>query len=192
MIELIKLLLGLVRSFFRPDVELILENLALRHQLQIALRSHPRPRPSNRDRFLWVSIRRVFPPSWKRCLVVVRPETVISWHRRVWRLYWTWRSRSRVGRPRLAPEVRDLIAQMASEKSDLGNAANPRRAHEAGHHCQCSFDPSVSQANLQSSSEPDLRSALPDRSSPGQSLEVSITSTREPREPLPSFALPHV
>jgi hypothetical protein len=63
----------------RSDAELILENLALRHQLQIALRSHPRPRLSNRDRFLWVSIRRVFPTSWQRYLVVVRPETVISW-----------------------------------------------------------------------------------------------------------------
>jgi transposase InsO family protein len=120
MIEFFKLILGLIRSFFRSDAELILENLVLRHQLQIALRSHPRPRLSNRDRFLWVSIRRVFPASWKRHLVVVRPETVIGWHRRGWRLYWTWRSRSRGGRPRLAPEVRDLIAQMAFENPTWG------------------------------------------------------------------------
>ena len=120
MIELFKLVLCLVRSLLRPDAELILENLALRHQLQIALRPHPRPRLSNRDRFLWVSIRRVFPVSWKRYLLVVRPETVISWHRRGWSLYWTWRSRSRVGRPRLAPEVRDLIAQMAAENPTWG------------------------------------------------------------------------
>jgi hypothetical protein len=59
-IEFFKLILGLVRSCPRSDAELILENLALRHQLQIALRSHPRPRLSNRDRLLWVSIRRVF------------------------------------------------------------------------------------------------------------------------------------
>ena len=77
MIEFFKLILGLVRSCFRSDAELILENLALRHQLQIALRSHPRPRLSNRDRILWVSIRRVFPASWKRYLMVVRPETVM-------------------------------------------------------------------------------------------------------------------
>ena len=78
MIELFKLILGPVRSFFRPDAELILENLAFCHQLQIALRSHPRPRLSKRDRFLWVSIRRVVPASWKLYLVVVRPESVIS------------------------------------------------------------------------------------------------------------------
>ena len=120
MIELFKLVLCLVRSLLRPDAELILENLALRHQLQIALRPHPRPRLSNRDRFLWVSIRRIFPASWKRYLLVVRPETVISWHRRGRSLYWTWRSRSRVGRPRLAPEVRDLIAQMAAENPTWG------------------------------------------------------------------------
>jgi hypothetical protein len=82
MIELFKLVFSLVRSIFRPDAELILENLGLRHQLQIALRSHPRPRLGNRDRFLWVCIRRVFPASWQPYLVVVRPETVISWHRR--------------------------------------------------------------------------------------------------------------
>src|SRR6202163_3686340 len=120
MIEFFQLILGLVRSFFRPDAELILENLALLHQPQIALRSHPRPRLSNRDRFLWVSMRLVSPTSWQRYLVVVRPETVIRWHRRGWRLYWSWRSRSRAGRPRLAPEVRDLIAQMASENATWG------------------------------------------------------------------------
>src|SRR6202022_4340378 len=109
MIEFFQLILGLVRSFFIPDAELILENLALRQPLQIALRSHPRPRLSNRDRFLWVSMRRVFPTSWQRYLVVVRPETVISWHRRGWRLYWSWRWRSRGGRPRLSTGVRALL-----------------------------------------------------------------------------------
>src|ERR1035437_2199757 len=120
MIEPFKLVFRLVRSIFRRDPQLILENLALRHQLQIALRSHPRPRLSNRDRFLWVCIRRVCPGLWERYLVVVRPETVIGWHRRGWRLYWTWRSRSRVGRPWLAPEVRDLIGQTASEDPTWG------------------------------------------------------------------------
>src|SRR5712691_4179674 len=118
--ELLNLLLGFLRSFVRRDSELLLENLALRHQLQVVLRSNPKPRLRNWDRILWLWIRRFFPGSWKRHLVVVRPETVISWHRRGWRLYWTWRSRARFGRPRLPLEVRALIGRMASENPTWG------------------------------------------------------------------------
>jgi transposase InsO family protein len=120
MTELLNLLFGFLRSFVRRDTALLLENLVLRHQLQVVLRSNPRPRLRNRDRILWVWIRRFCPGSWQRHLVVVRPETVIRWHRRGWRLYWTWRSRARFGRPRLTPEVRALIARMAFENPTWG------------------------------------------------------------------------
>jgi putative transposase len=120
MTELLNLLFGFLRSFGRCDTELLLENLALRHQLQVVLRSNPRPRLRNRDRILWLWIRRFCPDSWRRHLVVVRPETVIRWHRRGWRLYWTWQSRARFGRPRLKPEVRALIARMALENPTWG------------------------------------------------------------------------
>lgn len=52
---------------------------------------------------------------WKSQLKIVQPETVIGWHRKGWRLYWSWRSRSRLGRPRLNPEVRELIARMSRD-----------------------------------------------------------------------------
>ncbi len=120
MTELLNLLIGFLRSFVRRDTELLLENLALRHQLQVVLRSNPRPRLRNRDRILWVWIRRFCPGRWKWHLVLVRPETVITWHRRCWRLYWTWRSRARFGRPRLSPEVRALIGRMAFENPTWG------------------------------------------------------------------------
>ncbi len=120
MTELLNLLFGFIRSFVRRDTELLLENLVLRHQLQVVLRSNSRPRLRTRDRILWVWIRRFCPGLWKRHLVVVRPETVIRWHRRGWRLYWTWRSRARFGRPRLKPEVRALIARMAFENPTWG------------------------------------------------------------------------
>ncbi len=133
MTEVLNLLIGFLRSFLRRDTELLLENLALRHQLQVILRSNPRPCLRNRDRILWVWIRRFCPGSWmwlwirrfcpgswKWHLVLVRPETVISWHRRGWRLYWTWRSRTRFGRPRLSPEVRALIGRMAFENPTWG------------------------------------------------------------------------
>jgi hypothetical protein len=52
---------------------------------------------------------------WRRHLVVVTPATVVRWHRRGWRLFWRWRSRARIGRPRVSPEVRELIATMARD-----------------------------------------------------------------------------
>ena len=64
------------------------------------------------DKLLWVLVRRLR-RDWRRHLVVVTPDTVIRWHRAGWRLYWRWRSRSPGGRPRLSPEVRDLIARMS-------------------------------------------------------------------------------
>ncbi len=120
MTEPLNLLFGFLRSLLRSDSDLLLENVALRHQLQVLRRSNLRPRLRNRDRMLWVWIRRLYPGTWKRHLVVVRPETVVSWHRRGWRLYWTWRSRARFGRPRLSSEVRALIARMASENPTWG------------------------------------------------------------------------
>ncbi len=81
MTEPLHLLFGFLRAFLRRDTDLLLENLALRHQLQVVLRSNPRPRLRNRDRILWHWIRRFCPSSWKRHLVLVRPETVMSWHR---------------------------------------------------------------------------------------------------------------
>lgn len=76
--------------------ELLLENLALRHQLQVALRTNPHPRLQPRDHLLWVWLRGVLPDGWRQHLCVVQPETVIRWHRKGWRLYWTWKPRTKV------------------------------------------------------------------------------------------------
>jgi putative transposase len=54
-------------------------------------------------------VRRLY-PGWKRDLIRIRPETVLRWHRRGWRLYWRWRSGRRLGRPRLTADIRELIA----------------------------------------------------------------------------------
>jgi len=99
----------------RSRQDLALENLALRHQLEVLLRGKPKPPLRNRDWILWVWIRWLWPERWTRQLRIVQPETVIGWHRRGWRLYWIWRSRSRLGRPRLNPEVRELIARMSRD-----------------------------------------------------------------------------
>jgi transposase InsO family protein len=107
-----------LRASARSRVALHLEILALRHQLQVLQRSRPRRlRLANTDRCLWVVLSRVW-TEWRAALVVVKPETVLSWHRQGFRLWWPWKSRGRMGRPTVSPDIRALIRTMA--------AANPR------------------------------------------------------------------
>jgi putative transposase len=112
MLELISLLRTLA-GLFRDRRDLVVENLLLRHQLHVALRSRPRSDLKTRDRFFWMLVRRLV-PDWKQDLILVQPENVVRWHRQGWRLYWRRRLGHRLGRPRLSPEVRELIATMAS------------------------------------------------------------------------------
>ena len=113
-----QLLLLVLRKFVaavRSRRDLALENLVLRHQLQVALRTNRHPRLHGPDRVLWVWLRRLWPERWREHLHVVQPETVLRWHRKGWRLYWTWKSRTRLGRPHLSAEVRALIARISHE-----------------------------------------------------------------------------
>ncbi|MDQ6719510.1 MAG: hypothetical protein M3003_01790 [Candidatus Dormibacteraeota bacterium] len=85
------LLLLIVRSLLAglgSRRELMLENLALRHQLQVAMRTNPSARLRPSDRVLWVWLQGIWPDGWRRHLRLVRPETVLRWHRKGWRLYW--------------------------------------------------------------------------------------------------------
>jgi putative transposase len=103
---------------FRSRAVVELENLTLRHQLHVLRRQRPgRLRLFAIDRLLWVWLYRL----WPRCLevmVLVKPATVIPWHRQGFRLFWRWRSRS--GRPSVGREIRDLIRQMSSANSLWG------------------------------------------------------------------------
>jgi hypothetical protein len=114
MLDRLRLLLPTLAAVIRERHDLMVENLLLHHQLQVALRSRRQPQLKSRDRFFWLVIRRFY-PGWRRHLVLVRPETVLRWHRRGWRLYWRWHSGHHLGRPRLSPEIRELIATMASQ-----------------------------------------------------------------------------
>jgi transposase InsO family protein len=97
---------------FRGRVELELEVIALRHQLAVLRRQCPgRTQLFSIDRLLWVWLYRLWPRLLK-VIVVVKPATVIQWHRQGFRLYWRWRSKS--GRPAINREVRDLIRQMCN------------------------------------------------------------------------------
>src|SRR5437867_1110423 len=97
----------------RTRRSLMLENLALRHQLAVLQRSSPRPRLRISDRLLWVLLCRLW-SGWANALSLVKPETVIRWHRTGFKLFWTWKSRRNgPGRPAVAPEVRALIRRMS-------------------------------------------------------------------------------
>src|SRR4026207_1033541 len=84
---------------FKSRATLHLENLALRHQLGVLRRSVKRPKLSSADRLLWMWLREEW-NDWRSALIIVKPETVIAWHREGFRLFWTWRvRRGQRGRP---------------------------------------------------------------------------------------------
>jgi putative transposase len=92
MAAVISLLLTL-RDSVSARAALQFEMLALRHQLHVLERSRARrPRLTRVDRWLWVWLARVW-QDWRNALVIVKPETVIDWHRRGFRVFWTWKSR---------------------------------------------------------------------------------------------------
>ena len=106
MLESLLLFVGVIRAALRSRSDLVTENLILRQQLAILTRpTRKAPRLRFRDRLFWVVVRAVC-RDWRRHLVVVRPETVIGWHRQGWRLFWRWKSRTRGGRTRVSSEVR--------------------------------------------------------------------------------------
>jgi putative transposase len=118
MMSVLVSLLPTLRTWARSRAALQLEVLALRHQPQVLQRSqHRRLQLAQADRWLWVVLSRVL-TGWRTTLVIVKPETVIAWHQRGFRLWWAWRSRRRIGRPTVPTDIRTLIRDMAK--------ANPR------------------------------------------------------------------
>src|SRR5579864_8731813 len=119
-----------LRTAARSRAELQLEVLALRHQLQVLQRTRPRRvRLAKTDRWLWVVLSRIW-TGWRTALVVVKPETVIAWHRQGFGLWWTWKSRRRFGRPTVPAEVRTLIRTMSQANPRLGRPADSWRTAE--------------------------------------------------------------
>lgn len=112
MAVLSSLLLSL-RDSARSRATLQLEILALRHQLHVLERSQARRRHLTRfDRLLWVLLSRTL-GQWRTVLVIVKPATVLTWHRRGFRLFGTWKSRHSMGRPTVPREIRALIRTMS-------------------------------------------------------------------------------
>jgi hypothetical protein len=113
MMDLLLLLLAFFNSTLKERRDLALENLALRQQLAVLKRGGKRPAIKKKDRLFWVWLSRIW-KGWRESLVIVKPETVVGWHRKSFRLYWAKLSRRRYGgRPAVDPKVKALIEQMA-------------------------------------------------------------------------------
>jgi putative transposase len=107
-------------AFFRLRYNLGLEILALRQQLGILKRKQPHPRLRIQDRIFWTLLRRLW-PAWSNILIIVKPETVVAWHRAGFRLFWRLRSRPKsLGRPKIDAAARSLIQRMVKENSTWG------------------------------------------------------------------------
>ena len=111
-------LLWAIAAAVRPKVLLIAVNLCLRQQLLVLQRRKPRPRLTVADRRFWILAYRWF-VSWQTSLLIVKPETVLRWHRNGWRAYWRRRS-CRKGRRPIGPELRTLIRRMTVENQLWG------------------------------------------------------------------------
>jgi hypothetical protein len=116
MLNAIMLAVRFIILVFSGQKQIALENAALRQQLAAFKRSVKRPKLRRRDRLFWIALKRIW-KDWKSALVIVRPETVISWQRNRFKRYWRQLSQPGSGRPPVSSEIRKLVKTMA--------AANP-------------------------------------------------------------------
>jgi hypothetical protein len=132
MIGLLCFVVAVLASPFKSKVRLEAENAVLRHQL-IVLRRKVRGRapPTNNDRWFLVQMYRWF-PSILAVVTIVRPETLVRWHRAGFRRYWRWKSNARGGRPRIEIELRALIRQMSTENQLWGAPASTANCSSLG------------------------------------------------------------
>jgi len=115
MIRLLVFALAVLAGPFKSKMRLEAENAVLRQQLIVLRRRlHGRVRLTNSDRWFFILLYRWF-PSILQVLTIIRPETLIRWHRSGFRRYWRWKSRSLGGRPQIEAGLRALIRQMSME-----------------------------------------------------------------------------
>jgi putative transposase len=95
-----------------------LEAAALRQQLAVFKRSNLDPDSVWVDGLFWTTLRRVY-SGWIDALIIVKPETVVSWHHAGFRLFWRWQSRQ-PGRPKVTGEIRELVRRMKAENPGWG------------------------------------------------------------------------
>src|SRR6185295_17584955 len=115
MVALLWFLLALLAAPFKSKSRLEAENAALRHQLAVLRRKvRGRLEFTNGDRWFFVQLYRWF-PSVLSAIAIIRPETLLRWHRAGFRRYWRWKSRSLAGRPQIDADLRAIIRQMSMD-----------------------------------------------------------------------------
>ena len=115
MVALLCFMVAILSSPFKSKIRLEAENTVLRHQLIVLRRQvRGRVRLTKNDRLLFVQLYR-WVPSVLKVLTIIRPETLIGWHRAGFRRYWRWKSRARGGRPQIEANLRALIGRMSIE-----------------------------------------------------------------------------
>src|SRR4051794_8668543 len=121
-------------SLLTSRTALQLENIALRHQIGVLQRSaKKRLQLHNSDRLFWVGVSQVW-SEWRSALVIVKPDTVITWHRKAFRLFWTWKVRDgKRGPPGGITGVSGTDPPYERRESRLGSTAHSRRTPEARH-----------------------------------------------------------
>ena len=120
MIGLLCFVLAVLAAPIKSKMRLEAENAVLRHQLTVLRRRlQGRVRLTNTDRWFLIMLYRWF-PSILQVLTIIRPETLIHWHRSGFRCYWRWKSRSSGGRPPIEARLRALIRQMSMDNPCMG------------------------------------------------------------------------
>jgi hypothetical protein len=123
LLHFLALILRSAPALFRSRKGQAIVELALRQQLATLSQKKSKPKITPLDRVFWAALFR-FWPRWKRVLVIVKPDTVVRWHRKGFRLYWRWISKRGPGRPPVSPEVQALIKAFA-----LDNGWGARKVH---------------------------------------------------------------
>jgi len=110
----LSLISGVLSDLTRSRADLIVENALLRQQLIVLNRQVKRPLLTHRDRFCLVLLARCT-RFWKQALHIVQPDTLLRWHRELFRFYWRWKSKGKQNKPKIPPEMIELIRKMANE-----------------------------------------------------------------------------
>jgi hypothetical protein len=120
-VEWIAIMVAVVSSLVKSRAALQLENIALRHQIGVLQRSAKKRLSLNHaDRVFWIGLSRMW-AEWRSALKIVKPDTVIAWHRNAFRMFWTWKvRRGRPGRPAVSADIRTLIRRMSRENPGWG------------------------------------------------------------------------
>ncbi len=105
---MVRSLLSFCLRFLKSRTQLQLEIVYLRKQLEILTRTSAKPRLRPSDRFFISILTGIF-NSWKGSLLILKPETVVRWHQQGFKLYWRWKSRSALGRPRIPHGARECL-----------------------------------------------------------------------------------